>query len=73
MADNLSQCEILTKVFVFSILDNKSLVDSIDSFIFHSPYCKLVQKSFARLMLNDFWDDPDPDFANRYRGLEKYR
>ncbi|VDI20080.1 hydroxymethylglutaryl-CoA synthase [Mytilus galloprovincialis] len=62
-----------SKAKKMGISDNKSLVDSIDSFIFHSPYCKLVQKSFARLMLNDFWDDPDPDFANRYRGLEKYR
>ncbi len=24
------------------------------AFLFHSPYCKLVQKSFARLLWNDF-------------------
>jgi hydroxymethylglutaryl-CoA synthase len=25
-----------------------------NAFIFHSPYCKLVQKSFARLLWNDY-------------------
>jgi hydroxymethylglutaryl-CoA synthase len=25
-----------------------------DAFLFHSPYCKLVQKSFARLFWNDY-------------------
>eukprot|EP01121_Diplochlamys_sp_Union-15-3_P013148 TRINITY_DN4045_c0_g1_i1.p1 TRINITY_DN4045_c0_g1~~TRINITY_DN4045_c0_g1_i1.p1 ORF type:complete len:471 (-),score=68.09 TRINITY_DN4045_c0_g1_i1:119-1480(-) len=29
-------------------------LDGADYFIFHSPYNKLVQKSLARLMLNDF-------------------
>ncbi|KAK1384917.1 Hydroxymethylglutaryl-CoA synthase [Heracleum sosnowskyi] len=29
-------------------------MDDADSFVFHSPYNKLVQKSFARLMFNDF-------------------
>ena len=28
-------------------------LSAADAFLFHSPYCKLVQKSFARL----FWDD----------------
>ena len=27
---------------------------SADAFLFHSPYCKLVQKSFARLLWNDY-------------------
>lgn len=27
-----------------------------DAFLFHTPYCKLVQKSFARLVLNDVVD-----------------
>lgn len=56
-----------------NISDNKSLLESADGFIFHSPYCKLVQKSFARLMLNDLWNDPDPDFTQKYNGLEGYR
>ncbi|KAL1827230.1 hypothetical protein ACET3Z_005642 [Daucus carota] len=29
-------------------------MDDADYFVFHSPYNKLVQKSFARLMFNDF-------------------
>ncbi|XP_069077608.1 hydroxymethylglutaryl-CoA synthase, cytoplasmic isoform X2 [Pleurodeles waltl] len=42
--------------------------------IFHSPYCKLVQKSLARLLLNDFLDDPNPDIANGiFAGLEAFR
>ena len=42
-----------------------------DAVLFHSPYCKLVQKSLARLAFNDFKADPEsyPDnlktsFAN---------
>ncbi|XP_074640695.1 hydroxymethylglutaryl-CoA synthase 1-like [Tubulanus polymorphus] len=48
-------------------------IDSADAFLFHSPYCKLVQKSFARLMLNDFLQDGDPDFSGKYAGLKEYR
>lgn len=29
-------------------------LNSFDAFLFHTPYCKLVQKSFARLGFNDF-------------------
>ncbi|KAF6039320.1 HMGCS1 [Bugula neritina] len=36
----------------------------IDSFCFHTPFCKLVQKSVARLMFNDFLASPDnPKYA----------
>lgn len=31
-------------------------LDAFDAVLFHTPYCKLVQKSFARLALNDFLD-----------------
>jgi len=30
-------------------------LDTFDSVLFHTPYCKLVQKSLARLALNDFF------------------
>lgn len=33
--------------------DDQFTIASADAFLFHSPYCKLVQKSFARL----FWQD----------------
>lgn len=41
------------------------------AFLFHSPYCKLVQKSFARLFWNDFLDkELDTDDFNH---LVQYR
>lgn len=47
-------------------------LDSADAFCFHSPYCKLVQKSFARLLLNDFVQSPSP-LPGKYAGLEAFR
>ncbi|XP_074021510.1 hydroxymethylglutaryl-CoA synthase, cytoplasmic-like isoform X2 [Numenius arquata] len=42
--------------------------------IFHSPYCKLVQKSVARLLLNDFLCDQNLEKANSvFSGLEAFR
>ncbi|KAK7482697.1 hypothetical protein BaRGS_00018290 [Batillaria attramentaria] len=55
------------------ILQGSSVLDIADAFCFHQPYCKLVMKSFARLMLNDFLKDPNPDFEGRYAGLESFR
>lgn len=34
-------------------------LNSADAFLFHSPYCKLVQKSFARLFWNDYLEKED--------------
>jgi len=48
-------------------------LDSAKAFLFHSPFCKLVQKSLARLLLNDFLADPNPDFSGKYAGLEGFR
>ncbi|XP_033737044.1 hydroxymethylglutaryl-CoA synthase 1-like isoform X2 [Pecten maximus] len=53
--------------------EGSSLIDMADGVLFHSPYCKLVQKSFARLMANDFLTDKTPDFQGRYAGLEDFR
>ncbi|XP_035218117.1 hydroxymethylglutaryl-CoA synthase 1-like isoform X1 [Stegodyphus dumicola] len=44
----------------------------LDAMLFHTPYCKLVQKVWS-LSFNDFIRDPDPDMNNEYRGLEAYR
>lgn len=42
--------------------------------VFHSPYCKLVQKSLARLLLNDFLSHPSPDTqAGLFAGLDAFR
>jgi len=44
-------------------------------FAFHSPFTKLVQKSVARLKLNDFMRDPNPDTGEGrlYAGLEQLK
>ncbi|XP_053394830.1 hydroxymethylglutaryl-CoA synthase 1-like isoform X3 [Mercenaria mercenaria] len=52
---------------------DSSLLDSADAFVFHSPFCKLVQKSVARIMLNDFLREPDPGKKQVYSGLEAFR
>ncbi|PIK33100.1 putative hydroxymethylglutaryl-CoA synthase 1 [Apostichopus japonicus] len=58
--------------------DGESKQISLDDFkaiCFHTPYCKLVQKSFGRLAFNDFLFDPSPDTSEggKYPGLEGYR
>ena len=52
--------------------DKPFTIGSGDFYVFHSPFTKLVQKSFARLKLNDFLRDPNPDMSagGRYVGLE---
>ncbi|XP_017520810.2 hydroxymethylglutaryl-CoA synthase, cytoplasmic isoform X2 [Manis javanica] len=40
--------------------------------IFHSPYCKLVQKSLARMLLNDFLNDQNRDKNSIYSSLEAF-
>uniref|UniRef100_A0A1B6KR15 Hydroxymethylglutaryl-CoA synthase n=1 Tax=Graphocephala atropunctata TaxID=36148 RepID=A0A1B6KR15_9HEMI len=47
-------------------------VKSLDAVLFHTPYCKLVQKSLARLVLNDFVNTPKENIPDLYPGLEKY-
>ncbi len=52
--------------------DSRFTIGDGDSFIFHSPFTRLVQKSLARLKLNDFLRDPNPDTSaeGKYAGLE---
>eukprot|EP00118_Oscarella_pearsei_P025336 m.308008 g.308008 ORF g.308008 m.308008 type:complete len:463 (+) comp43233_c0_seq1:409-1797(+) len=48
-------------------------LDDLDYVCFHSPFTRLVQKSFARLMLNDFLLEKSPDTsAGKYAGLESF-
>jgi hydroxymethylglutaryl-CoA synthase len=44
-------------------------LDSFDAVLFHSPFCKLVQKSFARLVLNDFVNTPKEERSSRFPDL----
>ena len=53
--------------------DSSFTLDNANAFIFHSPYCKLVQKSLARLMLNDFLADTNPQTGTKYAGLEAFK
>lgn len=43
-----------------------------DAIIFHTPYCKLVQKSLARLGLNDFVLTPKDKRIENYPGFEQF-
>ena len=48
-------------------------LDSFDALLFHSPFCKLVQKSFARLYLNDFLSSSDEArMSDKFRGVERF-
>lgn len=47
-------------------------LNSFDAVLFHSPYCKLVQKSLARLMLNDFVFAQTESRNETYPGLEAF-
>ncbi|XP_077298227.1 hydroxymethylglutaryl-CoA synthase [Arctopsyche grandis] len=48
-------------------------IESLDAMIFHSPYCKLVQKSFARLIFNDYKLATDDVRNAKYPGLDKFK
>lgn len=47
-------------------------LNSFDAFLFHSPYCKLVQKSFARLAFVDFLNVSKKEVSEQYKELEKF-
>ncbi|XP_061657603.1 hydroxymethylglutaryl-CoA synthase, cytoplasmic isoform X2 [Syngnathoides biaculeatus] len=57
--------------------ENSEKLFSLEDFgflVFHSPYCKLVQKSLARLMLNDFLNHPCPNTdMGPFNGLDDFR
>jgi hydroxymethylglutaryl-CoA synthase len=54
-------------------------LNSASAFLFHSPYCKLVQKSFARLLWNDYLDetlrlnDNAKNIESRCNNLEQFK
>lgn len=47
-------------------------LSSFDAILFHSPYCKLVQKSFARLAFVDFLNTSKAEVSEKYKELEKF-
>lgn len=50
-------------------------LDDIDYAVFHTPFCRIVQKSLARLMLQDFLSDIGCESSERekYSDLAKFR
>ncbi|KAI0011508.1 hydroxymethylglutaryl-CoA synthase [Xylariaceae sp. FL0662B] len=49
---------------VGAAVDGKTNLDRFDYLAFHSPTCKVVQKSYARLLYHDYLGNPDsPAFA----------
>ncbi|KLU92287.1 hydroxymethylglutaryl-CoA synthase [Magnaporthiopsis poae ATCC 64411] len=48
-----------------AVADNKTPLDRFDYLAFHTPTCKLVAKSYARLLYHDYLANPDsPAFAD---------
>ncbi|XP_047583943.1 hydroxymethylglutaryl-CoA synthase, mitochondrial [Lutra lutra] len=48
-------------------------LDDLQFMIFHTPFCKMVQKSLARLMFNDFLSASSDTQTSLYKGLEAFR
>nr|P54961.1 RecName: Full=Hydroxymethylglutaryl-CoA synthase 1; Short=HMG-CoA synthase 1; AltName: Full=3-hydroxy-3-methylglutaryl coenzyme A synthase 1 [Blattella germanica]ALM02099.1 hydroxymethylglutaryl-CoA synthase 1 [synthetic construct]CAA52032.1 hydroxymethylglutaryl-CoA synthase [Blattella germanica] len=51
-------------------LGEKFDIERLDAVLFHAPYCKLVQKSLARLVLNDFVRASEEERTTKYSSLE---
>ncbi|KAL5289277.1 HMGCS1 family protein [Megaselia abdita] len=47
-------------------------LDRFDAIIFHTPFCKLVQKSVGRLCFNDFLLTSEDKRAEKYPGFERF-
>jgi len=61
--------------YIKQTTDSSFTVEAADWFAFHSPYCKLVQKGFARLMLNDFvtHDFLESKMPSLWNGLDAFK
>ncbi|ALC41505.1 Hmgs [Drosophila busckii] len=47
-------------------------MDNFDAMLFHTPFCKLVQKSVGRLSFNDFLLSSETERAQKFPGLERF-
>lgn len=52
--------------------DEQLGLENFDAVLFHTPFCKLVQKSFARLGVNDFVAADKEKRLKNYPGFEKF-
>lgn len=50
----------------------KEGLDVFDALLFHTPFCKLVQKSVARVVFNDYLLTPEAKRDIKFPGLEKF-
>ncbi|KAJ4429245.1 Hydroxymethylglutaryl-CoA synthase, cytoplasmic [Periplaneta americana] len=66
-------CSKSQKLLLDSREDERFELRHLDAVLFHVPYCKLVQKSLARLMLNDFVRSTEAEQAEKYPGLETFK
>lgn len=53
--------------------DTSINLNSFDAIVFHTPFCKLVQKSLARLGFNDYIHTSDAKKDTVYPGFEKFQ
>ena len=54
----------------------KPSLNDFDYMVFHTPFCKIVQKSLGRLMLHDLLtlgDSIDAEVEQKYKELLKYK
>ncbi|XP_004689536.1 PREDICTED: hydroxymethylglutaryl-CoA synthase, mitochondrial isoform X1 [Condylura cristata] len=54
-------------------MDRPFTLDDLQFMIFHTPFCKMVQKSLARLLFNDFLSASREAQSSHYKGLEAFR
>lgn len=47
-------------------------LSTFDAVLFHTPFCKLVQKSMARLALNDFVKTSKEERLAKFPGMDKF-
>eukprot|EP00094_Tigriopus_californicus_P009588 TCALIF_09243-PA protein Name:"Similar to HMGCS-1 Hydroxymethylglutaryl-CoA synthase 1 (Blattella germanica)" AED:0.33 eAED:0.33 QI:0/0/0/1/0.5/0.66/3/0/307 len=47
-------------------------LSTFDAVLFHTPFCKLVQKSMARLALNDFVKTSKDERLAKFPGMDKF-
>lgn len=51
----------------------KFTMEHADAILFHTPYCKLIQKSVGRLLLNDYLTEQFSASNSSYAVLDKFK
>lgn len=70
---HLSHCLFTFTLVLPDGIDRPFTLNDFQYMIFHTPFCKLVQKSLARLVFNDFLSASDDTKASLYKGLEAFK